>query len=373
MDALDGAQDAKDKFLMLVTRSHPSELLPLTDKKARGLIDSLGTSTHFPDKERFLMERSSQVNQVLVFGRRSSDEKVRVSCCRLQEAYLEQPQVQVIKKSLESSFLFRNDRTLIFVSHDGQWALATTDAYYQKFALNDGGWGNWTSLTLYRNGVCVENSQVNLRELFDVFPVFQKKFNDEMALQSPFLAVLKLLKLGADEQLFVKALDLQKYGYSGAIPSSKTRDIFLSHLVCEGRGLDIVISDAHCQDLLKAYEPDHSLVQPNPHAQAKWQSNVLYYLSIVFMRYASSHYFGTGSEVIEGLRQYALGLMNKAYAIHQANGRCSPIPDARFREIQLTLAGYIATCLGSLSEDLTNYGFNKLDAVYFSVLPPAWR
>ncbi|PNG52542.1 MULTISPECIES: hypothetical protein [unclassified Variovorax] len=204
--------------------------------------------------------------------------------------------------------------------------------------------------------------------------MFRTKFTNQNKEQVKFALVLKLLDFGEDEKHFIDALKCPKYGYGGRLRKHKTEAASASFFSQKDRANELTISDKHCDEILKIYCVD-KLPLEDKFRENKIKANIFLYLSVVFMKYSSGHYFETATNCrheTDFLRVYALGLFNKAVEFHDYYN-CSPIPKNKVPDIRLTLGGYADICLGSLADDLMKYSTHRVEDIYTSIIPPAWQ
>ncbi|MEG0870436.1 MAG: pentapeptide repeat-containing protein [Hafnia sp.] len=221
---------------------------------------------------------------------------------------------------------------------------------------------------LFENGSDVDNNDFTLNALFgNDFKIFRPAY-DQYSNQPELKSLLSSFEFDSDlKGKFISAITESRLGLSESNKLISMDDqlnllnIFRRKLSSSATSKNVKLSREHYDEIVSCLNLNGS--------NDKQKSVALWDLATVFIRYASSSFFGTEGSSPSALREYAAALMIEADALD-----ASVVPGAIFNHWKNRLFGIggAFACAERLSKDMFEYMSNKNSDRVKNIIPPAW-
>lgn len=223
---------------------------------------------------------------------------------------------------------------------------------------------DWYRFYFYINGNCQPLGNVSYDALFlDIFKIFMNSYISSK-LQVDFASFLQSLNLAEYEKKFILALSGKHFLKQNKL--IKTQDqmrlsvLFHNKIKTIENNNGIVLESSHYKEILHIFKLQNSSHQTI--------AQKLFCCSFMFVKYSSSHFFGTELDSPQVLRNYASALM------HKANELDPNVVGPNYLKWNKCMLGLDHTyaCAYFLSEAMLQHAKTHFYHITCTTVPPSW-
>ncbi|MFN7094232.1 MAG: pentapeptide repeat-containing protein, partial [Burkholderiales bacterium] len=341
------------------------------------LMDYINT---LPDKDQFMVENSTLINQLIYMSRGSNDHNFAMEGKKLEDFYLKIDVIAQIKGILKQHYLFESRKTLIFYHQEesNHQALAVSQLYLDKFLYDKNADPdirnlNWDNLIWLKDKKIQNIGEQNFAKLFQTFTLFQARYQFDQE-SAKLFSLLQIIDFQEYADSFRQAIT-QKYfkrNLTSISHQNRLADIFQALIsqpelisLTGTEAKKIKLNQTHFEQIIQAYQVKNST--------ARGQAEVLLCLAGLFARFSSSVFFGIEFDSPVPLRNYALALLNKAVELDDMLVKPSYLSDnSQDWRNMLSGANRAFSCSAVLSSTMVDYCKQQCPEVVNTILPPAW-
>lgn len=328
--------------------------------------------------KEYMMKKNSSFIKLMALSVYHNDLAIQEKGRYLYDKYLE---TERIKGFVENEYFGNNKKVdwsdkeninYIIVSGDKTIMINHEKLVDMLFFDGKGMDVSWNNFFLYIKDECQFVEGINYFELFNKdFEIFKDSYNATLN-KAKSDKLLPLLDLGDYHERFHDALIGRpieiKQKLTNTDEQEKLIAIFSRLLVtdnnCENENKKIIIEGSHYQKISNAY--GFELLT------SEEQSQCLFSLASVFVKYSSSSVFGVESDSPQILRVYAYALMLKA-------GELTPsLQDGNFDRWCNRLLGQgnvstsIFSCTSEIFSEMKDYGIKYFSDTFRNIVPLHW-